>query len=118
MRKKNYKEVENKKAVLMDGTPVDGVMVRWLIDTHDGAKRFAMRRFEIEGFKTVPLHVHPEDHEIYILEGKGKFFNDKGDHEIASEGDVLYIPPNEKHGIENLSADNLTFLCLIPYLKS
>ena len=117
MRKKNYKQVENKPAVLSDGTPVKDVYVRWLIDEHDGAKNFAMRRFEIKPKIEVPLHNHPQDHEIYILNGKGKFYNDSGIEEIVKSGDVIYIPPNEKHGIANLGKEDFIFLCSIPYLS-
>jgi quercetin dioxygenase-like cupin family protein len=89
MRKKNYEQVENKPAVLSDGTPVKDVYVRWLIDDeHDGAKNFAMRRFEIKPKTEVPLH-----------------------------GDVIYIAPNEKHGITNLGNNDFIFLCSVPYLK-
>ena len=117
MLKKNYKDVENRQATLHDGTSVEGVSVRWLIDESDGAGNYAMRRFEIKPGNKVPLHNHPEDHEVYILNGKGKFYNDLGQEEIANEGDVLYIASNEKHGIENLGQDNLIFICIIPYLK-
>jgi quercetin dioxygenase-like cupin family protein len=117
MLKKNYQDVPLDPATLMDGTVVEDVFVRWLIDENVGAKNFAMRRFEIKPYGKVPLHSHSQDHEIYILKGKGKFFNDKGEEEIASEDDFIYIPPNEKHGIENLSGEDLSFLCLIPYLK-
>ena len=118
MLKKNYKEVEEKKAVLADGTKVDGIYIRWLIDENLGAKNFAMRRIEVKLGQNVPLHSHPEEHEIYVLSGTGKFYNDKGKVEIANEGDFVYIPPNEKHGIDNIaSQNNLIFLCLIPYLK-
>ncbi|GAJ21983.1 unnamed protein product, partial [marine sediment metagenome] len=37
--------------------------------------------------------------------------------EVVGSGDVLYIPPFEKHGIDNLSEDDLVFICLIPYLN-
>jgi len=118
MKKKNYKQVENKPAVLSNGTPVENVYVRWLIDDeHDGAKNFAMRRFEIKPKTEVPLHNHPQDHEIYILSGKGKFYNDSGTEEIVENGDVIYIPPNEKHGIANLGKDEFIFLCSVPYLS-
>ena len=118
MRKKNYKDVENKPAVLSDGTPVQDVYVRWLIDDeHDGAKNFAMRRFEIKPNTEVKLHNHPQDHEIYVLEGKGKFYNDSGNEEIVENGDIIYIPPNERHGIVNLGNTDFIFLCLVPYLK-
>ena len=117
MLKKNYAEVEEKEAVLADGTKVEGINIRWLIDENLGAKNFAMRRIEVKPGQSVPLHNHSEDHEIYILEGKGKFYNDKGEIEIGCKGDFVYIPPNEKHGIDNIGEDNLAFLCLIPYLK-
>lgn len=117
MLKKNYEDIDNKQAVLMDGTNVKGVNIRWLIDENSGAKNFAMRRIEIKPGASVPLHNHPEDHEIYILSGMAKFYNDVGQEEVVKEGDTVYIPPNEKHGIDNLSEENFAFLCLIPYLK-
>jgi quercetin dioxygenase-like cupin family protein len=103
--------------VLADGTKVDGIYIRWLIDENLGARNFAMRRIEIKPGLSVPLHNHPEEHEIYVLSGNGRFSNDKNEIEIAKEGDFVYIPPNEKHGIDNIGEDNLIFLCLIPYLK-
>ncbi|MFW9970664.1 MAG: cupin domain-containing protein [Candidatus Odinarchaeota archaeon] len=117
MLKKNYREVEEKDAVLADGTKVDGIYIRWLIDDKVGATNFAMRRIEVKPGQRIPLHNHPEEHEMYILEGKGKFYNDKGDIEFANQGDFLFISPNEKHGIDNIGKKVLVFLCLIPYLK-
>jgi len=116
MLKKNYQEVEEKEAVLADGTKVEGIYIRWLIDETLGAKNFAMRRIEVRLGQIVPLHNHPEEHEIYILSGTGKFYNDKNEKEVANQGDFVYIPSNEKHGIDNIGEDSLIFLCLIPYL--
>lgn len=118
MIKKNYTEVEEKQATLSDGTEVKEVTVRWLIDENMGAKNFAMRRFEIKVDGKVPLHNHDQDHEIYILSGKGRFYNDKGEENDVAQGDIVYIPPNEKHGIDNLGKENLVFICLVPYLKN
>ena len=118
MLKKNYKDVEAQEAVLADGTKVNGIYIRWLIDEKLGAKNFAMRRVEIKPSLSVPLHNHPEEHEIYVLSGTGKFYNDKGEAEIANQGDFVYIPSNEKHGMDNIGEDILIFLCLIPYLKN
>jgi quercetin dioxygenase-like cupin family protein len=117
MRKKNYKDVENKEATLSDGTPVKDVYVRWLIDENDGAQHFAMRRFEIKPGIKVPLHNHKQDHEIYILNGEGRFYNDSGQDEQVKSGDIIYIPPYEKHGIDNLGDSDFIFLCLVPYFK-
>ncbi|MFX1313373.1 MAG: cupin domain-containing protein [Promethearchaeota archaeon] len=117
MLKKNYTDVEETQASLLNGTKVPEVYVRWLIDEKIGAKNFALRRFTIKPNGKVPLHGHNEDHEIYILSGRGRFYNDKGEEEEATQDDFIYIPPNEKHGIDNIGKDNLIFLCLIPYLK-
>ncbi|MFX0003384.1 MAG: cupin domain-containing protein [Candidatus Hodarchaeota archaeon] len=117
MLKKNYKDIEQKEAILADGTKVEGIYIRWLIDENLGAKNFAMRRIEVKPDQRIPLHNHPEEHEIYILEGNGKFYNDKGEIELVKQGDFVFILPNEKHGIDNVGKDNLIFLCLIPYLK-
>ena len=117
MIKKNYRDIENSQATLTNGTLVKDVYVRWLIDENDGAYNFSMRRFEIKPNTNVPLHNHPQDHEIYILSGEGKFYNDSGQEEQAKSGDIVYIPPNEKHGIRNTGSSDLVFLCLIPYLK-
>ncbi len=118
MIKKNYADVEEKQATLSDGTKVNGVKVRWLIDENIGARNFAMRRFEIEVGGKVPLHNHEQDHEIYILSGIGRFYNDKQQENNVMHGDVIYIPPNENHGIDNIGKDNLIFICLVPYLKN
>ncbi|MFW9771414.1 MAG: cupin domain-containing protein [Candidatus Heimdallarchaeota archaeon] len=116
MLKKYFKDIENKPATLSDGTPVEDVYVRWLIDENDGAHNFAMRRFEIRPNGKVPLHNHSQDHEIYILYGSGVFFNDSEEIRVQP-GDAIYIPPNEEHGINNTGTDSLVFLCLIPYLQ-
>jgi len=117
MLKKHCEEVENKQAVLMDGTPVKDVYIRWLVDKNDGARNFAMRRIEIKPGGTVPLHGHPEDHEIFILQGKGKLLDDKGQEELANVGDVFYIPPLEKHSMVNIGENDFAFICVIPYLE-
>ena len=117
MLKKHYKDVENKEATLLDGSPVPNVYVRWLVDKDDGAKNYAMRRFEIKPSGEVPLHSHPEDHEIYVLHGRGKFINDQGKEECGEPGDVFYIPSSEKHAILNAGNEDFVFLCIIPYLN-
>ncbi|MFW9949772.1 MAG: cupin domain-containing protein [Candidatus Thorarchaeota archaeon] len=117
MIKKNFAGVKSKQVTLSNGKIVENVSVKWLIDENDGAQNFAMRRFEIKAKGKVPLHNHYQDHEIFILSGEGRFYNDSGQEELVKSGDVVYIPPNEKHGIDNIGNSILVFLCLIPYLK-
>ncbi|MHA1914359.1 MAG: cupin domain-containing protein [Promethearchaeota archaeon] len=117
MIRKNYNDVESVPATLSNGTKVEDVTFRWLIDKNVGAQNFAMRRFEIKVEGKVPLHNHPQEHEIYVLSGNAKFYNGKSHEEIVKEGDTVFIPPNESHGIDNLGKEKFVFICLIPYLE-
>jgi quercetin dioxygenase-like cupin family protein len=109
--KKNYLDVAEKKVNLGGSS---GVSVRWLITNKDGAPRYAMRRFEIKIGGRIELHSHPEEHEIYILSGKGEIFDQSGSRTLASQGDALFVPPNEKHGYQNVGEESFIFLCVIP----
>ncbi len=87
--------------------------IRVLIGVEDGAENFIMRMFELEPGGNTPLHKHPWEHEIFILEGEGLV--KIGDREYnVSDGYVIYIPPNIEHTIINRGSRLLRFLCLIP----
>jgi len=90
--------------------------VRWLITKEDGAKYEATRRFEIQPGGQVGIHAHPEDHQVFILQGTAEFIDDKKNKVNVKPNDVIYIPPNEPHGIINDGKETLAFICIIPYL--
>jgi quercetin dioxygenase-like cupin family protein len=87
--------------------------VRWLITKEMGAPNFAMRLFEMEPKGNSPLHSHPWEHEVYILEGQGIVVSNEGDKKFKA-GDVVFILPNEKHQFKNNGTMTLKFLCLVP----
>jgi len=90
--------------------------IRWLITKEMGAQNFAMRLFEMEPGGHSPLHTHPWEHEVFILEGEGHLFD--GSKAVPfSAGDVVFIPGNEQHQFKNTGQKVLRFLCLIPYMK-
>jgi len=75
-----------------------------------------MRLFEIEPGGNSPLHNHPWEHEVFILEGEGVVFD--GAKATPSKADnVIFIPPEERHQFKNTGKKLLKFLCLIPYSK-
>ena len=88
--------------------------VRWLITKDMGAENFAMRLFEMEPGGYSPLHTHPWEHEVFILEGEGTVFGG-GEKQKFKAGDVIFIPPNEKHQFKNTSEKTVKFLCLVPH---
>jgi quercetin dioxygenase-like cupin family protein len=100
--------------VTMEGS--SRVKVRWLITKEMGAKDFAMRVFEIESGGYSPLHKHPWEHEIFILEGIGLLIDDQKTTPFKA-GDTVFVPPNQLHQFRNDGQTQLRFLCMIPYLK-
>jgi len=87
--------------------------VRWLITKEMGAPNFAMRLFKMEPNGNSPLHTHPWEHEVFILEGEGIVVAKDGEKKIKA-GSVIFIAPNELHQIKNNSKKILKFLCLVP----
>ncbi len=92
------------------------VKIRWLITKEMGAKNFAMRVFEVKPDGYTPLHTHPWEHEIFILEGNGELFD--GEKSIPFKAkDAIFVPTNERHQFKNCGKTTLKFICLIPYTK-
>lgn len=90
-----------------------GITVRWVICEKDGAENFFMRVFEMEPGGYSPYHKHPWEHEVFIIEGRGSLV--QGEKEVPfSKGDVIFIPPGEKHQVKNSSKETLEFICVIP----
>jgi len=92
------------------------VKVRWFITKEMGANNFAMRIFEIESGGYCPLHKHPWEHEVFILEGDGQLFNGE-DATLFKAGDVVFVPPDTMHQFVNNGKLLLKFICLIPCAK-
>ncbi len=92
------------------------VSVRWLITEEMGAPTFAMRIFEVEPGGYTPLHKHPWEHEVFVLEGKGELFDGNLAKRLR-EKDVVFVPPNEMHQFKSTGTAALKFICLIPHAK-
>lgn len=90
--------------------------IQWLITKNDGAERFTMRRFDIEPGGSIGLHEHPEDHEIYVLQGNGTLIDEEGNEKKVEKNDIIYVPPDERHGYRNDGNKPFSFICVIPYL--
>jgi quercetin dioxygenase-like cupin family protein len=90
-----------------------GCSYRVAVSKRDGAPNFAMRVFEISAGGHTPLHQHPYEHEVFILDGAGTIWREG--HEVAIKpGDVLFVPADEKHQFKNTGNVPLKFICLIP----
>lgn len=90
-----------------------GVRMRMLIGPADGAETFHMRHFEVAPGGHTPHHAHDYEHEVLILSGRGTVKGDAGERPCQA-GDVVWMPPNEKHQFVNTGDVPLEFICLIP----
>jgi len=104
-------EAHEQKDVQMDGAK--GVRMRMLIGPEDNAPTFHMRHFEVARGGHTPHHGHDFEHEVLILGGRGLIKSAQGDRPCKA-GDVVFVPPDEKHQFVNTGDEPLTFLCLIP----
>ena len=99
------------QTVDLDGAK--GVQIRWLISREDGAPNFAMRMFELQPGGHTPLHAHPHEHEVFILEGNGVVLDQGQQRPIGAE-DVIFVPGGVEHNFQNTDDSVLRMLCLIP----
>lgn len=89
--------------------------MRLLVGRADGAPNFAMRLFEVQPGGHTPLHQHPYEHEILVLQGQGQAVSGDGvTIRPVAGGDVVLVPPHEKHQFRNAGQSVLKFICLVP----
>src|SRR5437763_1062332 len=91
------------------------VTIRRLIDTPDGADRFLMSLFELAPSGATPPHIHEWEHEIYVLSGSLRVDLPNENRSIAlKEGDVVFIPRGEAHGLATGPDETARLLLVAP----
>ncbi|MBN1796549.1 MAG: cupin domain-containing protein [Sedimentisphaerales bacterium] len=106
-------KAENITAKQVDIEGVRDTSMRLLISRDDGAKNFIMRLFELQPGGHTPLHKHPHEHEVFILEGRGVFICEGEEYDLEPEL-VIFAPGDNEHQFKNTGDTILSFLCLIP----
>ena len=109
-------KIEKSSNVSISPVDIEGakdVEIRWLISKDDGAENFAMRMFELQPGGHTPLHTHPQEHEVFVLEGEGTFVFEGQNHPLGTEY-VVFVPPNKEHRFMNTGESVLRMLCVIP----
>jgi len=88
--------------------------IEWLVDRHDGAPSFEMRKFTIKPGGSIPKHYHPDiEHEQYVLKGRYRIGIGAKVH-IVKAGDSVYIPAGTPHWYKNTGRGNAEFICIVP----
>jgi quercetin dioxygenase-like cupin family protein len=110
MKIKSATDVEAK---VVQDEGASGVKMRLLIGSGDDAPNFNMRMFEVDPGGHTPLHTHPWEHEVYVLQGQATVRQGRQGHDIAA-GQCVYVPPDEEHQFVNAGKETLKMLCLVP----
>ncbi len=107
-------KITEKEASLLN---LPGRISREYVSGRNGSKNVALRLVEIQplvGEATRSMHLHPDTEEcIYVLEGTGITETPNGSYKL-SVGDVLVVPPMEKHRTTNTGNSVLKLLCFFP----
>ncbi|MGQ9844898.1 MAG: cupin domain-containing protein [Caldisericia bacterium] len=106
---KKFNEVEEEK-VEMEGSK--DAYIRWLIR----GPNFALRYFRIKKGGYSPKHNHPYEHEVFVLNGKGRVVIDGVENDFEKNY-FIYVPSDKQHQFKNIGEDDLEFLCIIPNIK-
>jgi len=101
------------EAESVDAEGAKGATIRELLTDREGAPTFAMRLFEVGPGGCTPLHEHPWEHEVFVLEGQGQVVGEQGANDLAP-GDAVLVLPGEKHQFVNAGQTKMRMLCLIP----
>lgn len=96
-----------------NGKEIVGVHKRVLIGPKDGAPTFAVRLFSLAPGGHTPAHIHPYEHGVLVLRGKGEVLTPEGPRAIEP-GMVVFVKPQEFHGFRNTGTEPLEFVCIVP----
>jgi quercetin dioxygenase-like cupin family protein len=110
MYKVNYSDV---KPLEVEEGGAKGVLLRWVISERAGAEKSALQVFTLKPGGHTPVHAHPWEHEVFILQGNGVYVHQGEDIALAA-GDVIFSPPDEEHQFKNIGDTLFEFICLIP----
>ncbi|MBC8309102.1 MAG: cupin domain-containing protein [Planctomycetes bacterium] len=105
--------VQQMDGISVKGDGIKGVTMRVLVRKEDGAPTFAMRHFSVESGGYTPSHLHPWEHEVFVLSGQGEV-ECAGEVKSIQGGDGLFIPSNDLHQFRNVGQQPLEFLCIVP----
>ena len=110
------KHISDVPEIKIDWKGFMGVAARFALTKDDGCPRYAMRVIEFEPGGHTSLHAHPEEHEVYFLEGEPAIVDGNGNETRLHVGDFVYMLPNELHQIKNVGNTKMKMICTIPIL--
>jgi quercetin dioxygenase-like cupin family protein len=63
---------------------------------------------EMQPGAAFPMHVHPGDHILFVVSGRGIVHVDGTDHQVTA-GETIYIPAEYTHGVKTIRDEPKSF---------
>ena len=95
---------------------IEGVSMKVVISSDDGAPNYVMRVFDIQPGGHTAYHTHAWEHEVYVLEGKGMVRQGEKEHPLE-KGSFVLVPPEEEHNFANTGDGLFRFICVVPIMR-
>ncbi len=105
--------IDDVKAVPMDGEGVKSVLKRVLVGPKEGWESHVMRIFTVGKGGNTPRHKHPWPHINYIVSGEGILYMDGVEYKVKKDS-YAYVPSNVEHQYVNTGEDDFVFICIVP----
>lgn len=86
---------------------------RQILISSNEAPNFALRKFIIEPYGSMPMHTNLVEHEQYILKGSAEITID-GKIFIVEKDNIVFIPANVPHSYKTIGDKPFEFLCIVP----
>ncbi len=86
--------------------------VRWLLGEPEGAPNFEMRYFSLSGEISTEWHSHAWEHQVFVIEGQGKFRSAEKEVDLGP-GSAVFVPPGEEHHFI-CPGGKFDFICVVP----
>ena len=84
-----------------------------IIGPDDGAPTFVIRFFQLPPGNASPLHKHPHEHGVLIIQGNVRVQIDNDFHDLTAM-DSVFIEGETLHQFSNTGSQTLCFVCVVP----
>ena len=104
---------EDVEGFLLENEGIQSAVKHILIGEKENAPNSIMRFFSLAPGGHSKLERHPQEHEVLVIQGKGKVQIGEGEY-LVEPFDAVFIEGNQLHQFSNPYDDPFGFICVIP----
>lgn len=112
--------MSNAKVIYSSQVPIDdsdpGVAALRIVDAQKGAKNITCGVATFEPGAAIPLHTHPCEETVVVLEGKATAYVDGQQYQLG-RFDTTFVPPLVPHCFVNETDEKMVFVYFYPEIN-